>query len=122
MNEESALLDKTNINENYINVRFVINGTYLASAEISKFPGENHIWYFNRLIVPKAFRNKKIATKLMNKLTTILDKNKIILYCDINPYGDLNFDQLKDFYKKFGFEDHDSCDLIRIGNYDKNIS
>ena len=67
--------------------------------------------YINRLIVPKKVRGQGIATELMKKFVSILDSKKINAILEINAYGDLDEDQLKRFYKKFGFEVENVEDL-----------
>lgn len=59
--------------------------------------------YVNRVIVPKEIRNKGIATQMMNELIKKSDEKQINLILEINAYGDLNEDKLKEFYGKFGF-------------------
>lgn len=51
-------------------------------------------------------RNKGIAKKLMKNLIVELDKNGWDCLCEINPYGDLDYEQLLKFYKSFGFVDY----------------
>lgn len=85
----------------------------MASIEISYIPicadlldyDIKDSWFFNRLIVPPNMRNKGIATKFMTRLIEILDEKDMRLVNTVNPYGDLNEDQLITFYKKFGFKE-----------------
>jgi ribosomal protein S18 acetylase RimI-like enzyme len=70
----------------------------------------DNIWFFNRL---KAYEEGKgFGSKLMKELVKILDKKNIILINHVNPYGNLNLNQLITFYKKFGFENAKS----KLGN------
>lgn len=92
----------TNISDFNITVFIIVDGKRCA-AEISKLNFNDNIYYFNRLIVHQSLRNKGIASALMNKLIEVLDCNKITLICDINPYGDLDLNQLITFYGKYGF-------------------
>lgn len=98
----------------------------LASAELSRISSElitdkylrlqnNIIYYFNRLIVPKKLRNKNIASVLMSRVCFWADEHHIVIFNDVNPYGDLDLEQLKTFYKKYGFTEiiKDSNSLIR---------
>lgn len=98
-----------NISKENMCFRCCIDDVKLAVAELSILP--DNTWYFNRLNVPPEYRNKGIATKLMLMLIDAAAKYKITICCDINPYGDLNYDQLKKFYKKFGFVEDDVFDL-----------
>lgn len=89
---------------------------YLALAELTimenslvddiyEIKSKDQTWYyFNRLNVPVKIRNQGIATELMNELIQWADSEKINILLDINPYGDLSYKQLKEFYKKFGFK------------------
>lgn len=60
-----------------------------------------------RVLVSKPARNQGVATRLMKMVCDHADKNGIILDLGINPYGDLNFEQLLAFYKKFGFVEYE---------------
>ena len=88
-----------------INIVLKCSTNFIASAEISKLPATDGVWYFNRLIVPKQFRNLGYAKKLLTKLVSVCKEKKINLMCDINPYGDLDFNQLHKLYSSFGFVD-----------------
>lgn len=43
---------------------------------------------------------------LMRELVAICDEKGYSIYCFMNPYGNLDCNQLRRFYKKFGFVDH----------------
>lgn len=71
-------------------------------AEVAGALSPNIFW-FSRLHVKPAYRRKGIATALMTRLVEILDRDRICVMCEVNPYGDLSREQLIAFYKKFGF-------------------
>lgn len=71
--------------------------------------------YFSRLLVPPEFRKQGIATVLMTLMCKRLDARRIDLLCEINPYGEMNKEQLTTFYKKFGFVEQEHY-LIRNHN------
>jgi hypothetical protein len=90
----------------------------LAAAELSRISSDifnvdqyphlqnNIIYYFNRLIVPKKLRHKNIASVLMSRVCFWADEHHISILNDVNPYGDLDLEQLeqlKQFYKKYNF-------------------
>lgn len=64
---------------------------------------DDDCWYLNRLYVQPKQRNKGLATSMMKELISLADLKSKDILLEINPYGDLNYDQLKIFYEKFGF-------------------
>lgn len=73
-----------------------------------KINGENKFfWYFNRLFVKADYRNQGYAKFLLSQMVDILEKEKINLWLDINPYGDLNYNQLEELYMRYGFKKYD---------------
>ena len=80
----------------------------------------NDIWYyFNRLYVHPEIRNQGIATLLLKQVTVWADENKINILNEINPYGDLNLDNLILLYSKFGFKRVKKCKNLMIRYYKK---
>lgn len=76
-----------------------------SAAELSEMFGRpKKTYYFNRLIVDKKLRGQGLSIKLMNQVVEWADKEKIIILLEINPYGDLGYLQLAQFYMRFGFE------------------
>lgn len=65
-------------------------------------PGQTWFW-FARLNVPPAIRRMKFATRLMESVAQWADSEGVHILLGINPYGDLNFEQLVNFYVRFGF-------------------
>ena len=74
-----------------------------ASASINKMSDDGE-WFFPRLFVPKSMRNQGIASLLMDELVKILDAHKFTLVTGVYPTGDLDYDRLTTFYRKYGFE------------------
>ena len=76
---------------------------YNSSLELSEItPG---VYFFSRLIVPLKNRRKGIATILMREMLLYLSKKKnfVKIELGINPYGDMSYADLKNFYMKYGF-------------------
>jgi hypothetical protein len=103
-----------------ITVSKKLNDIKLAIAELSIIPDNSLVdnmdgtwFYFNRLNVPLEFRNQGIASQMVDIITGICDKNKYNIWLDINPYGEMNYFQLKIFYIKNGFRKHKNS-LIRM--------
>jgi len=53
------------------------------------------------------------GTRLMDRLVQILDERKITVVNILNPYGSMGMDELKDFYRKYGFKDIGNDIMIR---------
>lgn len=93
---------QTYINDNSISIYAVSNNEIfpLGSASCSAIKDE---WYFNRLFVHPKYRNKKYGTKLLTELLKIVKEKNTVLHMDINPYGEMSYQQLEAFYLKHGF-------------------
>ena len=76
----------------------------------------NNVFYFNRLFVQPEFRNKGYATEMLKTLLEKFKEKHYVLYLDINPYGDLNYEELETFYMKHGFKKYKVHNKI-IGNF-----
>lgn len=83
---ESSLLD-TDLFDRYIDQSKCNPGFKLA--------------FFNRLF--SRDRNKGIGRDLVELLLKECDKNNIVMICEVNAYGDLKQNQLREFYKRHGF-------------------
>jgi hypothetical protein len=59
------------------------------------------------------WNNQGYATKLLCELEKIADEKAMNIVLDINPYGDLNHEQLHNLYMKHGFINHDKYEMIR---------
>jgi len=81
-------------------------------ADVVKNPEGTWV-YFNRLNVPPVMRRKGIAKKLLMEMVDWADQDKISIYVDINPYGDLNLRQLVSLYGKFGFIPLNNHTMVR---------
>jgi len=66
-------------------------------------------YYFNRLNIPVRLRQQGIAKKLLQEMIEWADLEKINILLDINPYGDLSYEQLEVLYQKFGFQKLEKC-------------
>ena len=73
----------------------------VSSASIDIY--NNNVWWFTRLFVSQEMRSKGVGTALVKKVVEFCKTNNISLINSMNPYGDLDFKQLKEFYIKNGF-------------------
>jgi GNAT superfamily N-acetyltransferase len=98
---------------------------YAGEADLSKIDNDilqsnvkfkiDGIWfYFNRLIVPKQLRGHGLSKKLLQRVANWADENKVNIWNDINPYGDLNLKQLIELYSQFGFKKIMKSTMVRL--------
>ena len=64
-------------------------------------PG-NWFW-FSRIKVKR--EGQGVGTRLMTELVALCDERQVDVFCQLNPYGQLDYEQLRAFYRKFGFAD-----------------
>ena len=62
-------------------------------------------WYFNRLFVKPQWRHRGLAKKILTRFTQLCADRRLVMLCDVNPYGDLDREQLMNLYRRFGFTD-----------------
>ena len=97
----------------YITISISDNIFPVGVADLSAFPDNLKLFYFNRLFVHPRYRNKGIAHKIMKEVVKIVDDNDIDILLEINPYGDLNMKQLISFYLKYLFKEHNEIQFLR---------
>lgn len=83
----------------------------IGIAEASYMTGEG-MYYFNRLYVNPKYRRNEYGKRLLNTLLDYIDSINAILCLDINPYGEMTYDQLKVFYMNHGFKETDGYKLL----------
>lgn len=72
------------------------------------------VWSFNRIFVLENHRNKGIGTLLLRKLCNIADEKQFAIFLGINAYGDLNTEQLRKWYAKYGWNTIKEKLMIRL--------
>lgn len=113
---EYDILEHGSISEG--NKAFYYSGDMLESASASLNRTKEKVWFFNRLIVHRNLRGKGLGAALINKVVDFCKENYISLINGMNPYGDLDMEQLKQFYIKHGFVETDEegiLILLRVG-------
>ncbi len=106
---------------------------YLAIAELSEFeildnlPGEYEFdntkrwFFFNRLKVPKEIYGRGISKIILTELIRILDKHHIYVINTLNPYGNLNLEQLTKLYSRYGFKTIAEEVMVREPQWEKEF-
>lgn len=74
----------------------------IGIAQCSKYYNKS-VMYFNRLFVRPEYRRQGYGTKLLTMLLKLVKEQNFAIHLDINPYGDMNYTQLEQFYMKHGF-------------------
>ena len=78
-------------------------------------PGElfTKWWCLSRINVPEGFRGKGIGSQLLKEILVDADKEKQTIALEIVPSGDMDYDALEAWYKRYGFEHANSWTMIR---------
>jgi len=99
----------------------IIDDRYLSSASISSIYADKITWDFNRLIVHPKMRGKGYASLLIGKVVEFCKHHKLLLRCGISPYGGLDFQQLKNFYIRHGFQETEYEDFVVLNFSDTAV-
>ena len=106
--EEDIL--KVKYDKDYFSINYFINNEDVGEIIVKIHIGSNDYFYIQGLYVEKEYRQRGIATKLMNKLIAILPEcsktyNIHEVICIAEPYQEnITERKLVQFYKSFGFK------------------
>lgn len=64
----------------------------------------NGVFYFSRLNVPEKIRGRGIGKELMKETIDFCEKKNYMLINTVNPYGDMNLEELNQFYENSGMK------------------
>lgn len=73
-----------------------------GSIELGRIPHAEE-YHLYRLYVPNAIRGNGVSTELMKLLESECDKLGINVIIDVQSNNQFSSEQMKEFYKKFGF-------------------
>jgi len=79
-----------------------IDDVSLAVADLCDYYSIGLI--ITRINVPAKHRNKGIGSALLKEITAAADASNTTLYLEIAPSGDLDYEQLEEWYKRHGFK------------------
>lgn len=65
---------------------------------------ESRTVILTRINVPEKFRGQGHASRLLKEFLQQCDENEVTVILYISPSGGLNYDQLRDWYIRHGFE------------------
>lgn len=71
-----------------------------AVADVSNM---GQFWEINRINVPSGFRGNGYGSELLRQVCEEADYENATLRLSINPYGDLSYADLQDWYERYGF-------------------
>lgn len=74
--------------------------------------GNEDVWV-SRLFVPKRLRGNGLATQAMTRMCAEADIQKVVIGLCVNPYGDLGYWGLVNFYVRFGFQMTSHGSMVR---------
>ena len=74
-----------------------------ASLELTPPLDPDDGWEINRIFVPKGFRGRGYGSELLGQVCTEADALGCRLQLWINPYGDMDYHQLVNWYGRYGF-------------------
>ena len=70
-------------------------------------------WCISRINVPAEHRGEGHGSKMLKRIIADADRENIALWLDVVPSGPLDFWQLTNWYKRYGFREHPTGYLIR---------
>ena len=90
-------------------------------AEASNMTTDN-TYYLNRVYVKPNQRGKGMGSRALDVMLREMRLLDATLYCEIIPYGDLDFNTLRLWYIRHGFKEYDKDgNKILIFNYKEDI-
>lgn len=92
------------------NKESIIIGVAEASRLIEETPST---YFFNRLYIKEQYRGKGYSKILLEEFCKKADEEKVDIELTINPYGKISYENLKELYKIYGFEEVGDNDFLR---------
>lgn len=90
------------------------HGWRLSIADLAWYPaGGDKCYYFNRINVPESMRGQGFGKQLLNQVVEWADANQYTIILEINPYGQLNKQQLRALYARFGWVNQEDGSMLR---------
>jgi hypothetical protein len=87
-------------------------GSTLAILDVSRnVLGSGYV--ICRINVPYRFRSQGIGRRIMASALADADAEGVDLWLDINPYGEMTYEQLEAWYVRCGFVKQDSGRYLR---------
>lgn len=81
-----------------------INQMYGAEVDLMPLTGpKGDFMYVNRIIVPAYHRGQGWGKKIMSQVCADADAEGMTLVLHVNPYGDLDYENLTAWYGRLGF-------------------
>lgn len=78
-------------------------GSKPGLAEVDLWQMEAGSYVVSRVIVSAEYRGQGYARQLMQEVLRDADAAGVTLLLEINPYGDMTYEQLESWYMRLGF-------------------
>ncbi len=79
----------------------------LASIDLTQWSVNE--WMINRIYVPEKYRCRGIGNELLEEVTADADAEEAVLLLEVSSYGEMNNEQLTEWYERHGFERYIDC-------------
>lgn len=79
-----------------------LNSISLAVLDFSDYYKDGLI--ITRINVPAKYRGQGHGSNMLRELCAKADAEGITLWLEINPYGDMTYEQLEAWYRRYGFK------------------
>lgn len=103
-NNRIALSELTNVGDMGQDYANLIKNKKDREIFLSQFDKVDKVYYFSRLNVPEQLRGKGLGKLLMEATINFCQENNAMLINTVNPYGDMNLQELNAFYEKSGMK------------------
>ncbi|MBT3408751.1 GNAT family N-acetyltransferase [Candidatus Woesearchaeota archaeon] len=101
INNEKFRVIEQESNQGY-NLILAKDDLIVGSATLEYYPNIDSL-YFNRLFVQDEFRGQGLASEILKRVINYSKKTQKKIHNELNPYGDLDLEQLTKFYTDHGF-------------------
>lgn len=84
-----------------------------VDLNVFQYPGQQPAVMLTRIKVPEQIRGKGYGSQALKRLTDAADGLKVPIWLTINPYGPLDYEQLKAWYMRYGWTEHEEGVFVR---------